>query len=173
MANKRESGKSALDNYRNSIKETLFSERSAYGFTLVISGSVLLVVNKYGVPAADQVFIFALGALIAFAILVFFSFGGFGRPIEMEDVMRHELPWGLIHFISVLGALGAAYLTLIVSPRSIAAGVVSGTATLLYNLLLGLEYIIASAGRPEEEQEGEEGQPGGRVIPFIRRRLRR
>lgn len=143
MAYGKQSKESALHNYRNSIKWVLFSERNAYGFTLILSGSALFTVNKYGVPSAGQVFVFVLGSLTAFAVLIVFSLGHFGRPVEI-GIEAAVPPWGFLHLFSVLGALGAAYLAVLYSPQVIGSGVVSGSATLVYHLLLGLKYSLAA-----------------------------
>lgn len=153
MADKKQVAKSAFELYRDHIRRVLIGEAKAYGFTLLISGSILFLIRRDGNPEPLEVFFFALGAIAAFAIITLFSFGHFHRPHAIY-VEEQAVPWSIIHLLSVLGGLVVAYLASIISPRTIAFGAVPFLATLVFNLLLGLEsFLIAGLRRRAKEAE--------------------
>lgn len=167
MSDKEQPRVTTLSDYRDNMKRVLLHESRAYGFTLLIAGSLMFLTHKYGSPGAIDVFTFTLGALAVLFLLVIISFGNLREPIGIK-LEGPEVPLGLVHLVSVLSGLGVAYITSLYIPRSIAFGVVSASGTLIYNLLLGLESFLFLPRKGERQEH-----PGGTVIPFIRKSLRR
>jgi hypothetical protein len=132
-----------LETYKKRIQSVLVGEGRAYGFTLLISGTGFIIMDKYGMPQAANIFIFSASALVAIFLLMFFSFGNIIKPIT-TNVEVNVYPVGLVHIFSVLGGIGSAYLTCQYVPKIIVYEAVPFAATIVYNLLLGLESSAAT-----------------------------
>lgn len=90
--------------YVPALKTTLRQTAAAYGYTLAIGSTTTLLVSTQSWPSSGDVFLFALGGLIAFALLdalleLTHSGGGEGPGVAFPFA-------GTLNFFSVLAALG-------------------------------------------------------------------
>ena len=131
----------------------LVGESRAYGFTLLVAGTTMLLLQHHGLPRTYDIFLYPIGSLAAILFTTMFSFRPLWKPVRLGLDVR-ILPWGLIHVVSVLGGLGAAYLAVRFLPKNFAYVTAAFGGTLVYNLLLALESQIASAD--EEKASGEQ-----------------
>ncbi len=97
-----------LRQYREDLRNVVGSSATAYGYTLTIWSTGMVLSHAYGPPSPPLVFAFFGGAVVAFAVVGILAFGGvaveFGGPPN-----RIQL-WGYFHFLSVGLAVGAAWL---------------------------------------------------------------
>ena len=101
--------------YRSDLRGVVGSSATAYGYTLTVWSTGMILSHAYGPPSPPEVFAFFGGAVLAFALVGVVAFGGVtARPGGAAN--RAEL-WGSFHFLSVGLAVGAAWLLSAHAPR--------------------------------------------------------
>ena len=136
---------SILGGYRSGLRGVVGASATAYGYTLTVGPSSMLLTGTYGPPKPFEVLLFCSGAIVAFALVGALAFGGvrghFGDPPK-----RIQL-WGSFHFLSVGLAVGAAYLVGTYAPDALGwpAGAFAATAT--YLVVVGFESAAANLER--------------------------
>jgi hypothetical protein len=68
--------RSLLVRYRKDLSNVVGSSASAYGYTLTVWSSGMVLSRAYGLPSPPQVFSFFAGAVLAFALVGAVAFGG-------------------------------------------------------------------------------------------------
>lgn len=132
---------------REQLARNLTAESEAYGYTLSIWGGGAILIHQYGLPTLSQIFLYIVGALLAFAVLVAIAFRHLF--VAHETTHHHELILvSMIHLIATLGSLGGAYLVIqttitTVFPAKGGFLAVGFQLTLTYNLLILLERVLA------------------------------
>ncbi len=99
---------SALRRYRSDLRNVVGSSASAYGYTLTIWSTGMVLSYAYGPPSPPLVFSFFLGAVLGFASVGVVAFGGVSVEFGAET-SRIQL-WGSFRFLSVGVAVGTAWL---------------------------------------------------------------
>jgi hypothetical protein len=64
-----EQGRSALGRYRSDLRNVVGSSASAYGYTLTIWSTGMVLSYAYGPPSPPLVVSFFLGAVLGFAVV--------------------------------------------------------------------------------------------------------
>ena len=115
-----------------------------YGYTLTVWTSGMMLTREQGVPSVGEVFLFALGAVGAFALLGAVVKVGRGNPFDPpRGALRLT---GMIQLVAVGAALGLATLVaLIHSGVAWPLGAFVGTTT--YFCLATVDLILASGRR--------------------------
>jgi hypothetical protein len=132
---------------REQLARNLTAESEAYGYTLSIWGGGALLIHQYGLPTLPQIFLYIMGALLAFAVLVAIAFRHLF--IAHETTHQRELILAfMIHLLATLGSLGGAYLIIqttitTVLPTKGGFLAVGFQVTLTYNLLILCERVLA------------------------------
>jgi hypothetical protein len=92
------------------IQKALFAMALPYGFALVVWGSGSILTRSRGTPHVGDVFLGALGAIVAYGALQFLGRRA-DRPAD-EDLGSADSPilGGAGHVLAIAGALGAAAL---------------------------------------------------------------
>lgn len=114
-----------------------------YGYTLSIWTSGAVLTHARGIPTTADALLFMLGAVFAFALLGFASFGRLGARIDLE-VQQPQL-WAGFHILSIGAAIGAATLIahLLDDPAAWPLG--GFAATTSYLVLLAAQLALATA----------------------------
>ncbi len=125
----------ALRSYPASLRITLRNTAAAYGYTLTIGSTALALTSTHETPRAGSTFLFAIGGLIAFAVLE--TIVHLSRVAD-DPTPDHAFPFaGALNFVSVAAGLGAA--------TGIAHAVDSGAAWLLAPMGATAAYMIVVA----------------------------
>ena len=128
---------SLLVRYRKDLSNVVGSSASAYGYTLTVWSSGMVLSHAYGLPAPPEVFSFFGGAVLAFALVGVVAFGGVMVEFGGE-VSRIQL-WGTFRFISVGAAVGAAWFTSAHTPSFPGWPLGAFVATASYLAVVGAE----------------------------------
>jgi hypothetical protein len=132
---------SILGDYRSGLRSVVGASATAYGYTLTVGPTSMLLTSVYGAPKPFEVLLFCSGAILAFALVGALAFGGFREHIENPP--RRIYLWGSFHFFSVGLAVSAAYLVGTHAPAALGwpAGAFTATATFL--MVVGFENAAA------------------------------
>lgn len=112
-----------------------------YGYTLTVWSSGALLIHFRGAPAVWEVFLFLVGAIVAFAALWLLGH----RPIERSDPISHHSARalaGALDLFAVGVAVGAAALISMI-PGWIAWPLTSLGSTALYLVAASIQLAIA------------------------------
>ena len=136
---------SLMGGYRPGLRSVVGASATAYGYTLTIGPTSMLLTHAYGPPKPFEVLLFCGGAILAFALVGALAFGGASE--HFGDPPRRIHLWGSFHFISVGLAVAAAYLVGTHAPDALGwpAGAFAATAT--YLIVVGLENAAADLER--------------------------
>jgi hypothetical protein len=97
---------SPVGRYRSDLRNVVGSSASAYGYTLTIWSTGMVLSYAYGPPSPPFVFSFVFGAVLGFAMVGVMAFGGV--TVEFGAEARRVQLWGSFRFVSVGLAVGAA-----------------------------------------------------------------
>ena len=88
-----EQERSALGRYRSDLRNVIGSSASAYGYTLTVWSTGMVLSHTYGPPTPPLVISFFLGAVLAFAVVGILAFGGVTVEFGVELRVCYELGW--------------------------------------------------------------------------------
>lgn len=144
-----EQGRSALGRYRSDLRNVLGSSASAYGYTLTVWSTGMVLSHAYGPPSPPLVFSFFLGAVLGFALAGMMAYGGVSVEFGAES-SRIQL-WGSFRFLSVGVAVGTAWL--VSAHVSSFPGWPLGAlvATSMYLAVVGAENAVADLRADSEK----------------------
>jgi hypothetical protein len=97
-----------LAHYRKNLRAIVGSAAAPYGYTLSIWASGAALVSLHGTPKTLAALAFVGGAVLGFAFVGAFAYGGVPRQVDQER--GHALLWGSLQFLSVGLASGAVTL---------------------------------------------------------------
>jgi hypothetical protein len=136
---------SILEGYRSGLRGVVGASATAYGYTLTVGPTSMLLTHAYGPPEPFEVLLFCGGAILAFALIGALAFGGvrgqFGEPPK-----RIQL-WGSFHFLSVGLAVGVAYLVGAHAPDAMGWPKGAFAASATYLIVVGFENAAADLER--------------------------
>ncbi len=136
-----ETGRSPLERYRADLRSVVGSSATAYGFTLTVWSAGAVLSYAYGPPSPPLVFSFFGGAVLAFAMVGVFSFGGV--TVEFGGESRRVQLWGSFRFVSVGLAVGAGWLLSANVPSMPGWPLGAFVATAIYLVIVGAENAVA------------------------------
>ena len=136
---------SILEGYRSGLRGVVGASATAYGYTLTVGPTSMLLTHTYGPPEPFEVFLFCGGAILGFALVGALAFWGVTE--QFGDPPKRIRLWGSFHFLSVGLAVSAAYLVGTHAPDVVGwpAGVFAATAT--YLVVVGFENAAAALER--------------------------
>lgn len=136
--------RSPLERFRSDLRSVVGAAATAYGYTLTIWSTGMMLSHAYGPPSPPEVVLFFVGAVVAFAVVGALAFGGMSGEFG-EKPNRIQL-WGSFHIISVAVAVGAAWF--ISAHVSSVPGWPLGAfvATFSYIVVVGAENAAADVG---------------------------
>ena len=139
-----EQERSALGRYRSDLRNVIGSSASAYGYTLTIWSTGMVLSYAYGPPSPPLVFSFFLGAVLAFAMVGILAFGGV--TVEFGVEASHIQLWGSFRFLSVGVAVGAAWMASAYAPSFSGWPLGGFVATASFLVMVGAENTAANMG---------------------------
>ena len=134
--------------YRSDLRNVVGASASAYGYTLTVWSTGMVLSHAYGPPNPPRVFSFFAGAIVAFAAVGVSAFGGVGAEFGAEagaEAGRIRL-WGSFRFLSVGAAVGAARFASAHAPAFPGWPLGAFVATAVYLALVGAENAAAEVG---------------------------
>jgi hypothetical protein len=90
---------SLLSGYRPGLRSVVGASATAYGYTLTVGPTSMLLTGAYGPPKPFEVLLFCSGAIVAFALVGALAFGGVRG--HFGDHPKKIQLWGSFHFLSV------------------------------------------------------------------------
>lgn len=131
--------------YLPSLRRTLRQLAAAYGYTLTIATTIAALSTTHGRPATGELFLFVAGGLIAFGLLdMIVEAAG----VEPQGEPETAFPFaGVLNFVSVSGALGAATLVAGTVEASTAWLIAPFAATTIYLVLVAVQVAAVDALR--------------------------
>jgi len=139
---------SPVGRYRSDLRNVVGSSASAYGYTLTIWSTGMVLSYAYGPPSPPFVFSFVFGAVLGFAMVGVMAFGGV--TVEFGAEARRVQLWGSFRFVSVGLAVGAAWLLSAQAPSLPGWPLGAFVATAIYLVAVGAENTAADRGTRRE-----------------------
>jgi hypothetical protein len=130
--------------YRSDLRNVVGSSASAYGYTLTVWSTGMVLSHAYGLPSPPQVLSFFAGAVVAFALVGMLAFGGV--TVEFGGEASRIQLWGSFRFLSVGAAVGAAWFASAHAPSFPGWPLGAFAATVAYLAVVGAENAAAEAG---------------------------
>jgi len=125
------------------LRGVVGASATAYGYTLTVWSTGMILSYAYGQPSPPEVFSFFLGAVLGFAVVGVLAFGGVGA--EYGGAAEHVRLWGAFHFLSVGLAVGAAWAASAYAPSLPGWPLGAFVATAVYLVVVGAENAAAGA----------------------------
>src|SRR4028118_2061274 len=140
QAKKRSSGLFRL--FERGVDTATRNNVTAMGYSITITAAFALLQTSRSDTGILAVFVFAAGAVVAFAIIAALASGFFREELE-DQTSNVKAPAGAVSFLSVGLALGVAYVVGLLIPGLAAWPVSAFLATMVYMAAVGLELTIA------------------------------
>ncbi|MDP8902053.1 MAG: hypothetical protein M3N33_13125 [Actinomycetota bacterium] len=137
-------GRSLVGRYRSDLRSVVGSSATAYGYTLTVWSTGMILSYAYGPPSPPLVFSFFGGAVLAFALVGVLALGGV--TVEFGGAPNRVQLWGSFHFISVGLAVAAAWLTSAYVASLPGWPLGAFVATAAYLAVVGAENAAADLG---------------------------
>ncbi len=115
---------------------------TAYGYSVSITAAFALLQTSRSDTGVLEIFVFATGAVIAFALIAAVASGFFQEELEDQPSNVKSLA-GALSFFSVGLALGVAYVVGIVIQGTVAWSISAFSTTIVYVFAVGLELAVA------------------------------
>ena len=115
---------------------------TAYGYSVSITAAFALLQTSRSDTGVLEIFVFAAGAVVAFALIAAVASGFFREELEDQPSNVKSLA-GALSFFSVGLALGVAYVVGILIQGTVAWTVSAFSATIVYVVAVGLELAVA------------------------------
>ena len=139
---------SPVDRYRSDLRNVVGSSASAYGYTLTIWSTGMVLSYAYGPPSPPLVFSFFFGAVLGFAVVGVMAFGGV--TVEFGAESNRVQLWGSFRFLSVGLAVGAVWFLSAHTPSLPGWPLGAFVATTTYLVVVGAENTAADRRTQEE-----------------------
>ena len=128
---------------RAALGTVVSGSAAPYGYTISLWSSGALLIHFHGAPDVGDVFLFAAGALVGFALVGALAHGAL-RDTEPLPPGRSHVVAGTLHWFSVGVAIGSVSLVAEV-PSEVAWSLGSLMATALYLLGASLQLAVLAA----------------------------
>jgi len=127
------------------LRGVVGASATAYGYTLTVGPTSMLLTHAYGPPKPIEVFFFCGGAILGFALVGALAFAGVTE--QFGDPPKRIRLWGSFHFVSVGMAVGAATLVGAYAPDALGWPLGAFAATATYLVVVGFENAAADLER--------------------------
>jgi hypothetical protein len=129
-----------LERYASAMRTVLRGSALPYGYTVTLWSTGAVTLGRHGPPGVGYVFLFAAGAIVAFAAVALL--GRLGASEALDTRPGDLLATGVTHVAGVGAGIGAAALIAKLS-GGVAWPLASFAATVVYLLLASLELLFA------------------------------
>ena len=136
--------------YLSALRTTLRHTAAAYGYALTLASTSALLVSTQSGPSAADVFLFAFGGLVAFALLDAVVEISRGRGDEEAQVAFAFA--GALNFFSVFIALGAVDALAHALHAEVTWLLAPAVATAVYLLVVGVQVSVAERIRGDRDR---------------------
>lgn len=135
-------GRIGVDAVREPLQTVIRNNSAAFGFSIMITGSLAAVAERHGTPHALEILFFGLASIASFSVLDVLATGGFRRNFTSEppEVVAHAAS---LSFASVGLGLGSAIGIARLLGGIVVWPVASFVATAIFVLVAGVELAIA------------------------------
>jgi hypothetical protein len=138
----RKRGSGFLRLFERGVDTATRNNVTAYGYSVTITAAFALLQTSRIDTGAAQIFAFAAGAVVAFAVIAALASGFFQEELEDQPSNVKSLA-GALSFFSVGLALGVAYVVGILLQGLAAWPVSAFLTTVVYVASVGLELAVA------------------------------
>jgi hypothetical protein len=138
----RKRGSGFLRLFERGVDTATRNNVTAYGYSVTITAAFALLQTSRSDTGVLEIFAFATGAVVAFAIIAALTSGFFQEMLEDQPSNVKSLA-GALSFFSVGLALGVAYLVGILIQGTAAWPVSAFLTTIVYVAAVGLELAVA------------------------------
>lgn len=129
--------------YAKELRLSLRNNSGAYGYSVMITGSMTVMSAVGESPTVAKVVLFLLGALLSFGTVEAIATRGFRRSLRETEPGTVVALGSTLSFVSVTLAVATAGLCSAAVPGSVGWMAGSFAASLTYLLVAGLEMILA------------------------------
>jgi hypothetical protein len=135
--------------YLEGLRTSVTGNAYAYGFSIMITLSLAVLITEHESPTVGQIFLFLAGAVGGFVVVEALASRGFSSrdPGEPPQVV---VVGSALAFVSVSTAVGAAALLGDLVDSGLAWPLGAFCASAVYTLLVGVEMMIAARVEGEE-----------------------
>ena len=138
----RKRGSGFLRLFERGVDTATRNNVTAYGYSVTITAAFALLQTSRSDTGVLEIFAFAAGAVVAFAIIAALTSGFFQEMLEDQPSNVKSLA-GALSFFSVGLALGVSYVVGIIMPGLAAWPVSAFLTTVVYVGSVGLELAVA------------------------------
>ena len=138
----RKRGSGFLRLFERGVDTATRNNVTAYGYSVTITAAFALLQTSRSDTGAAQIFAFAAGAVVAFAVIAALASGFFQEELEDQPSNVKSLA-GALSFFSVGLALGVAYVVGILLQGLAAWPVSAFLTTVVYVASVGIELAVA------------------------------
>jgi hypothetical protein len=131
------------------LRTSVTGNAYAYGFSIMITLSLAVLIAERRTPTVGQVFLFLLGAVSGFVVVEAVASRGF-RSRDTGEPPQVVVAGSALAFVSVSAAVGAAALLGEVLDSGVVWPVGAFCASAVYTLLVGVEMMVAARAEGEE-----------------------
>ena len=128
--------------FERGVDTAIRNNVTAYGYSVSISAAFALLQTARNDIGVVEIFAFAIGAVIAFALVAAVTSGFFQEGLEDQPSSVKALA-GAFSFFSIGLALGVAYVVGILIPGTAAWVLSAFLTTIVYIVAVGVELAVA------------------------------
>jgi len=135
-----------MEALRRGLGETANNNSTAFGFSLTIGGTGLILADLHGSPAVGEVFLLIAGPAVAMIMISALSTSGFRTHTAEPLPEREQMRGSGLNFLSAGSGLLAAWGAAALLDGGAAWAVGGFVGILLYLIVESLEYATTLAG---------------------------
>jgi hypothetical protein len=138
------------------MRSTVGRESTTFGFSVLVTATFGLLQTMEGTPDVPRIFGFGVGAVLSFTVLEAFLSRGFRRSMPQHGTRVLAIGTSL-NVLSVVGGLGAAWLTAQWMSHAVVWALAPFVGALVYLVLESLETALGErvAARAGDDSASE------------------
>jgi len=129
--------------YRRELRLSLRNNSGAYGFSVMITAVLAVVMAIHHPPSVGDLFLFVLGAVVSFAAIEFAATRGFRLSLSDTETSKVIALGSSLGIVSISTAVGVAALAALILPESLSWAAGSFLGSSVYLLVTALEMSVA------------------------------
>ena len=129
--------------YLRELRLSLRNNSGAYGYSVMITAVLAVVMAIHRPPTVGDLFLFLLGAVVSFAAIELAATHGFRRALAGTETTKVIALGSSLGILSISAAVGAAALAALVLPETLSWPVGSFLGSSMYLLVTAVEMSVA------------------------------